>query len=134
VKVVLDTNVIVSGIFFGGPPGAILQAWQDGEFVLAMSPETFNELARVTNELASQYPEVDNDAILQNIAWTAEFVEARPFDQQVCEDADDDKFLECALAAGAKLVVSGDKLLLRVTGIAELEVIRPRDFVDRFLA
>lgn len=132
-KVVLDTNVIVSGIFFGGPPGTILQAWQDGKFVLVMSPATFEELARVSNELAEEYPQVDPVPILNRIVYSSEFVETKPFDHPVCADPDDDKFLECALSAHAEVVVSGDKHLLHVTGIPDLEVIRPRDFVDLFL-
>jgi predicted nucleic acid-binding protein len=47
VKIVLDTNVFVSGIFFGGPPGTILEAWQDGRIDFAVSLEILTEYERV---------------------------------------------------------------------------------------
>ena len=53
---------------------------------------------------------------------------------QVCADPDDDKFLACALASGARIIVSGDKHLVDVSGYRGIEVLRPRAFVDRYLA
>lgn len=43
-RVVLDTNVLVSGIFFAGVPGRVLEAWADGKFELVLSPSIFDEL------------------------------------------------------------------------------------------
>jgi uncharacterized protein len=133
VKVVIDTNVLVSGVFFGGPPGTIFEAWHDGRFTLAVSPEILAEYVRVGQELAAQFPEVDPLPLLEQVAVCAELIDCPPLDEQVCGDADDDKFLACALAANSKCVISGDKLLLRVTGHFGIEVLRPREFVDRFL-
>jgi predicted nucleic acid-binding protein len=50
----------------------------------------------------------------------------------VCADRDDDKFLACALVAGAPIVVSGDAALLETSGWRGIEVIKPRTFVDRY--
>ena len=46
-KVVLDTNVFISGVFFSGPPSSILQAWQSGEFEIVASQEILDEYQRV---------------------------------------------------------------------------------------
>lgn len=46
-KVVVDTNVFVSGVFFGGPPGDVLAAWRDERIELVVSPEIFEEYVRV---------------------------------------------------------------------------------------
>lgn len=132
-KIVIDTNVFVSGVFFGGPPGAILEAWQDGRLQMVVSPEILAEYVRVGQELAAQFPDVDPLPFLEQVARSAELVESPPLDEQVCADADDDKFLACALAVGSACVVSGDKLLLKVSGHRGIEVIRPREFVDRHL-
>ncbi|MBK7449987.1 MAG: hypothetical protein IPJ47_11370, partial [Anaerolineales bacterium] len=51
-----------------------------------------------------------------------------------CEDPDDDKFFACALASGSKVIVSGDKHLLKVSGYQGIEVLKPREFLDRYLA
>ena len=42
-KIVVDTNVIVSGVFFGGSPGAVLEAWRDGSVELVVSPQILEE-------------------------------------------------------------------------------------------
>jgi len=53
--------------------------------------------------------------------------------EKVCDDPDDDKFLACALVSGCKLIVSGDKHLLKVSGFGNIEILRPRDFVEKYL-
>jgi uncharacterized protein len=134
VKIVFDTIVFVSGVFFGGPPGTILEAWQNERVELTLSLEIFSEFERVGKELGDKYREVELSPFLALIAMNAEICDCPPLDEQVCEDADDDKFFACALATGAPSVVSGDKLLLKTSGYRGIEVIRPREFVDRFLA
>ena len=132
-KIVLDTNVFVSGIFFGGPPGTILEAWQDGRIELAVSLEILSEYQRVANELEARYTGVDPTPFLALIALNAELRDCTPLGEQVCADPDDDKFLACAMATGSKCVVSGDKLLLHASGYQGIDVIRPREFVDAYL-
>jgi uncharacterized protein len=51
----------------------------------------------------------------------------------VCEDPDDDKFIECAIASKTEIIVSGDKHLLKVTGYQGINVLKPREFVDFYL-
>ena len=53
--------------------------------------------------------------------------------QPICEDPDDDKFFACALASGSKVIISGDKHLLKVTGYQGIQVLKPREFVDKYL-
>ncbi len=53
--------------------------------------------------------------------------------EPVCEDPDDDKFLACALATETKIIVSGDKHLLKVSGYRGIDVIRPRKLLDDYL-
>jgi PIN domain len=74
VKVVLDTNVFVSGVFFSGPPHQILQAWRGGKLQLVISPEIFDEYSRVGEELGEQFPEVDLRPVLELVIFTAEMV------------------------------------------------------------
>jgi hypothetical protein len=62
-----------------------------------------------------------------------QFVDTKEFDITVCEDPDDNKFIECAIASDSKIIVSGDKHLLRITGYQGITVFKPREFVDRYL-
>lgn len=63
-KVVIDTNVFVSGVFFSGPPYQILKAWQSGELVLAVSQEILDEYQRVGEILGREWPGMDMNPIL----------------------------------------------------------------------
>lgn len=134
-RVVLDTNVLVSAVFFGGTPDRVLQACMSGDHTLVVSLSVYDEYRRIGQELGRRHPRRSEvwESILTHIATHALHVDAETFTVQVSEDADDDRFLACALAARPCLIVSGDKHLLSVTGWNEIEVLRPRQFYDRFI-
>ena len=133
-KVVLDTNVFVSGVFFSGPPYQILQALRDQKIELIVSPEILDEYQRVGKILAEERPAINLKPILEYVIQNATVYAATALPGPVCEDPDDDKFLACALASGAVVVVSGDKHLLKVSCYQGIEVLKPREFVVRRLA
>lgn len=132
-KVVMDTNVFVSGVFFSGPPYQILQAWQAGEFELVVSQEILDEYRRVGDILSEEHPQIDLNPLLTFVIASAKVYQPVALSEPVCEDPDDDKFFACALASGSKVIVSGDKHLLKVSGYAGIEVLKPREFTDRYL-
>lgn len=132
-RIVLDTNVFISGIFFTGPPHRILKAWRDGRVQLVLSPDIFDEYQRVTEVLREKFPAVDLSEILELVLVEAEMCQVEPLSEGVCADPDDDKFIACALSSGSKLIVSGDKHLLDVDGYRGIEIIKPRPFVDKHL-
>ena len=131
-RVILDTNVFVSGIFFGGPPGRILQGWRDGLIHLVLSAEILDEYQRVGRILRTEHPTVALEPLLGLVAVDAELVEVPALPERVCADPDDDKFLACAVAAGVPLIISGDKDLLQQSGWRGVVVLRPRQFVDGY--
>ena len=128
-RIVLDTNVFVSGVFFSGPPYEILKAWRENRVQLVMSPEIFDEYQRVGHLLAQEFPGVDLGEILELLLVNAELVLAPALPGPVCDDPDDDKFLACAMAGGCDIVVSGDKHLQRATGYGGVRVLSPREFL-----
>ena len=132
-KLILDTNVFVSGVFFTGPPLRILEAWRDGRVELLVSPEILQEYSEVGEMLRSTYPEVDLTPVLAMVVLKATIIHAPSLPEQVCSDPDDDKFLACAVAGRCRLIVSGDKHLLAVSGYRRIQVLRPRAFVDLHL-
>ena len=134
-RVILDTNVLLSGIFFGGVPGRILAAWQDDRLELVLSPAILAEYHEAGAALAVRYAGIAAplEAILVLIAQTATIVDAPELPTGVSADRDDDKFLACAMAAQVSLIVSGDKHLLRVSGWGGVTIITPRQFADRYL-
>ena len=58
-RIVLDTNVFISGIFFSGPPSKILKAWKDNKIQIVLSKEILTEYQRVAEELSAKYSEID---------------------------------------------------------------------------
>lgn len=133
-RVVLDTNVFVSGVFFGGPPHRILDGWRSGRIQLVLSPEMLEEYRRVGEELRGKHGEVDLSPLLLLLAAHAEVIDPPPLPDPVCRDPDDDKFLACALAGNVPVIASGDKDLLAVDGHEGIRILSPRQFVDRHLA
>ena len=132
-KVVMDTNVFVSGVFFGGPPYQILKAWQSGEFELVVSQEILEEYKRVGEILAEDRPNIDLSPILNLVIEHAKVYKPVKLKEAVCEDPDDDKFFACALASGSSVIISGDKHLLKVSGYEGIEVLKPREFINKYL-
>ena len=132
-KVVVDTNVVISGVFFGGMPSRVLEAWRDGESDLVVSPEVLEEYRRVGEELTARFPGVSLAPFLALLVMNAEIVEAPGLSGQVSRDRDDDKFIACALAANCQTIISGDKDLLEVTGYQGLKVVAPREFLESVL-
>jgi putative PIN family toxin of toxin-antitoxin system len=130
VNVVLDTNVFLAGVFFSGPPATILRAWREGRITLVVSPPIMDEYRRVMHELAEQFPAVDPGPPLELLAVHARLVEASPLPEVVCTDPTDDMFLACAIAGGSRIIVSGDKALLRTSGYRGIEVLTPRAFLS----
>ena len=135
-RVILDTNVVISGVFFGGVPSRILSAWSAGKFALVLSPEILEEYRRVGHELGRQRPALSAtfEPVLTLIAMNAILVDAPPLAVPVSDDPDDDKFLAVAVASQTSLIVSGDGDLLRVTGWQGVHVLTPRQFLERLLA
>ena len=132
-NVVLDANVFVSGVFFSGIPGKILEAWRDGQLTLVTSPKILEEYRRVGEYLRARHEDIDLQPLLSLAATAGLVVKDINLPDQICEDPDDDKFLACAIASGSKVIVSGDKHLLRVSGWRDIEVLSPRSFQERYL-
>ena len=124
--------MVISGIFFAGPPYQILKAWREGKLQLVISEEILAEYRRVGETLALQFPPIDLLPILDMLRANAEVISVKCLPEPVCDDPDDDKFLACALAGECKLIVSGDKHLLKASGFRGIKVLTPREFVNTY--
>ena len=132
-RIVLDINVLMSGIFWVGPPARILDAWSEGRFDLLASLEILAEYRRVGKRLGEQYPSIDIGSVLDLVIRESRIVEPVPLPANACDDSDDVKFLTCAIAGKAACVVSGDRALLRASGYEGIEVLRPKEFLQQLL-
>ena len=132
-KIILDTNVFISGIFFSGPPSQILKAWQDKSFQIVLSEQILFEYQRVADELSSKYPQVEIAPIIELVTIHGQLIDTKGIDISVCEDPDDDKFIECAIAGKCGIIVSGDRHLLKLSEYKSINILRPRGFVEQYL-
>lgn len=132
-KIVLDTNVFMSAVFFGGIPGKILGAWKTGRVRLVISPAILDEYRRVLAELELRFDVGDGGRILDTLAVHAEVVPDTVLPANVCTDPDDDKFLACALVGKASIICSGDKALLKTSGYEGIVVLSPGVFYREHL-
>jgi len=132
-RVILDTNVFISGIFFSGPPSRILKALADQKFHLVLSQQILDEYQRVSEDLSFKFPSIDIAPIIELITIHGLFIDTHGYTLPVCEDPDDNKFIECAVASNCEIIISGDKHLLKLSEFRGIAILNPRDFVDKYL-
>ncbi|MBD3386297.1 putative toxin-antitoxin system toxin component, PIN family [candidate division KSB1 bacterium] len=133
-RIVLDTNVLISGIFFTGSPYEILKAWKEKHIQFVITAEIFDEYVRVAEILSNKYATVNISKVLDLIAIHSEIIQPVVLPTQICEDKDDDKFIACALSGEVDVIVSGDKHLLRLNGFKGIEIIKPKSFCVKYLS
>jgi putative PIN family toxin of toxin-antitoxin system len=113
-RVVLDTNILISAFIFpGGPPEAAYRAVLDGRVELVTSPPLLAELGRVLVDKFGWEPSLTGEAVAQ-VARVAIVVRPESRVDVVVEDLDDDRVLEAAAAGEADVIVSGERHLLRL--------------------
>jgi uncharacterized protein len=131
VRIVLDTNVVVSALLWRGPPHRLLRAVRDhDEARLYSSPALIEELADVLSRpMAAQRFTVIGmapHAMVADYLEAIELVEPRAV-PLVARDRDDDHVLACAVAAGARFIVTGDGDLLDLRAYDGIRILSPKD-------
>lgn len=129
-RAVVDTNILMSGIFWRGTPAKILEAAVTQKFQLVLSPQIIQEYERILEVMEAKYPSATTGrSILDKLIVNAEIVSVTRLLRQVCSDPDDDKFLEAAISGRASHIVSGDRALLKTDGYANIRVIQAGPFL-----
>jgi hypothetical protein len=134
VRIVLDTNVLVSALISKGTPPALLyEAWSRGDFQLVTSAAQIDELRRVLayDRLRSYIAATDAQTLSETISAAAVVVEDLP-EVHVASDEDDNAILATAIASCADLIVTGDKShLLTLESVEGIPIVTPRAALDR---
>ena len=132
-RIVVDTNVIISGVFFGGAPRQILNAIVTSKVTACATTEIVDEYLEIVDEMVSRKQGNINKNILSPLIHSLEMIEPRT-QVKLSRDPDDDKFIGCAKDAKALYIVSGDKDLLVLERYENIEIITAREFCDRYLS
>jgi putative PIN family toxin of toxin-antitoxin system len=130
-KVVLDTNVLISAILFGGKPRQILEKAIRGEIRLCLSEPILEELKGVLRRSKFDYSLEMIQFILTELTGIADFVNPSGTINVVLEDPEDSRILECAVEAKANYIISGDSHLLKLSRYRNIEVVNAVAFLER---
>ena len=130
-RVVFDTNVWISGLLWRGKPYQCLLLARGRAVQHVHCVEMMAELSEKLRETFS-FSENRIQAVLYDLRCVSERVEITGNLRTVAGDPDDDKFVECALVAGAAAIVSGDHHLLELGNHAGIPILSAAEFVVRF--
>lgn len=114
-RIVVDTNVLVSGLLFDGKPGELVKLWKKGRIIPLCSKGIVQEYLRVLAYPKFQLSKSDIDFLLTHeILPHFEVLTVKSGKPFVTMDPSDDKFIWCAIQGGAEVIVSGDEHLLNL--------------------
>jgi putative PIN family toxin of toxin-antitoxin system len=132
-RVVLDTNVLVSGLLFKGTLSRFVELWQKGRIVPVISKETFQEVRKVLEYPKFSLSQDEIKSILEKeILPFFEIIEVIKEVKGTCRNPEDDKFISCVFSASADYIVSGDKDLSDLKQYKTVRIIKASDFLNMF--
>ena len=131
-KILIDTNILISALFFGKFPKEFLNEVLEGNFEICINDKIFSEYEKTIAK------KISKKKVLNEILYEKFLAELRYFesisDLKICRDPDDDKFINCAIDAKAIYIVSGDNDLLTIKNFAGVEIVTAREFYNKYLA
>jgi putative PIN family toxin of toxin-antitoxin system len=132
IPLVIDTGVLVAGLYWLNESHQCLRAWQQGLFRLVVSDAVFDEYRRVAWRVKERERlPGDPGPLLRLISERALWVAPEPLARAVCRDPKDDKFIEAALAGRARWLIARDPDLTDLEKPFGVEIVTPRQFLGR---
>ena len=129
-KVVIDTNVVISGVFFNGTPRKVLKMWFENRFSVACCEEILEEYEKTLIKLMAKYSHPSRiDEIISILVKNMEMIE-NVYHGRYSRDPKDDKFINCALSASAEYIISGDEDLLVLKKVGKINILPPSKFAE----
>jgi putative PIN family toxin of toxin-antitoxin system len=130
IPTVIDTGVLVAGIYWRHEPHLCVSAWLQGLIIPVVSDLIYAEYERVLHQVkAEQDFQTDLEPWLAAIRKSALWVTPVPLTERVCCDGNDDKFIGAALGAGAKTVIARDRDLTVLEKPFGIAILTPRQFL-----
>jgi len=133
IRVVLDTNVLISALLFKGELSGIVGLWQKGKIIPVISKETFDELRTVLEYSKFSLSRAEIKSLIEHdILPFFEVVNVSKHVKGTCRDPEDDKFISCAISASVDWIVTGDKDLSDLKKYQSIRIIHASDFIKMF--
>lgn len=128
-RVVIDTNVFVSGLNFAGKPGEVLELFARGDIDVIISPFILSEIERILRE-RFDWSEGNIHRVLNRIKRQAILVHPKRRVTAVKWKDDDNRILECAIEGKVQYLISGDKKhLLPLKEYQGIKILSPAEFL-----
>jgi len=132
-RIVVDTNVLVSATYWKGDSYKVIRIANERQMTIMMSREITEEYYKVIkSDEVTEKVEKKNlmaEKIITKVINESVVVEPKDKLFVIKEDPDDDKFLECAVEGDAEYLVSRDKHLLKLKKYKGIEIIKPEEFL-----
>ena len=128
-KIVIDTNIYISAIFWNGTPRRVVDLGRDGKIEIYTSEEIEEEIARVLLKKFKLNPHEVEEILLDFSTFTIPVIPVQRF-KIIEDDPDDDKFIDCAVACNADYIVSGDKHLIHLKEFKGVKIVNSLEFLS----
>ena len=130
-RIVIDTNVVASAVFFGGRPAELLRMVIRHEHLAVATDEIVDEYQATISYLLDKYDGKKMQLSIVPIFSAMEIIQATS-KVEICRDPDDNKFISCAIDGHCYYVVSGDKDLLSLEQFVNIKIVTVAEFLDLF--
>ncbi len=133
IKAVIDANVYISAVLFGGNAEKIIEAGRDGQIELLVSPHIITEIAEILRRKFN-WPHLQISGVMDDIRDTAVILTPAESIRAVKADESDNRILECAVEGKADYIISGDvKHLQPLKAFRGIPILSPDEFVKLLL-
>ncbi|MDD5457657.1 MAG: putative toxin-antitoxin system toxin component, PIN family [Candidatus Margulisbacteria bacterium] len=132
-KVVLDTNVFISAILFGGQPREILNSVIKGKIRLFVSEPILAGITNVLQRKKFNFPVDIIPSIINEIEAISDYIHTNNNISVIKEGPADNRVLECAVAANSDIIITGDKHLLNLKSYKNILITTPANFIKNYL-
>ena len=130
-RIVIDTNVVASAVFFGGRPAELLRMVIRHEHLAVATDEIVDEYQATISYLLDKYGGKKMQLSIVPIFSAMEIIQATS-KVEICRDPDDNKFISCAIDGHCYYVVSGDKDLLSLEQFGNIKIVTVAEFLELF--
>ena len=129
-KVVLDTNILISALGWVGNPNTIVRLAVDKKIKLAISMDIIEEFKETAREPEFKFSEEDISDFIEAMMGVAELVMPTEKLEIIKNDLSDNRILECASEAKTDYIVTGDQHLLELREFRGIKILKAKQFLD----
>jgi len=131
-RILIDTNILISALFFGKFPKEFLNELLEDNFEICINDAILSEYEETIHKKIIKKKYILDEKLYTKFLSKVDIFEIES-DIKICRDPDDDKFINCAIDAKAIYIVSGDNDLLAIKNFAGIEIVTAREFYAKYL-